>query len=671
MRVLHLSKFYPPVRGGIESVTHTLVTEMSARGLVADVLCSNTCFKTERSNGKFGECITRAASFGRLLSTSVAPIFVYELWKIRKTYDIIHVQMPDPLSCLALLIVRPNVPIVLHWQSDVVKQRWALKLYSLFQSALLKRANHIIATSQAYADASPSLLKNKDKTSIIPIGIPDRKAAELNRTFEYEKIINGKKLVFSLGRMTYYKGFHNLIKAAKYLDEDCVVVLGGEGELLNNYRRLIKEQGLTDKVHLIGEIPDDVAQWFFEKCDVFCLPSTFRSEAFGVVIVEAMVASRPVVATTIEGSGVPWVNQDGETGYNVPINSPQLIANAINKLLLDSNLRMQMGEAARQRYLFHFSSHKMVDSIVELYTSLLDKAKQSKIDQQRNIRLQQYAQKWQHKHFSAHKTNCKICNGEVSLFKTVDFSKSCLTDGLLSCPIQVLVPYLKCESCGFMFTNFFDQFTELDWSEFVYNDEYFSKIDLDYLINRPKLNALAVDSLLGGKTKPWLGLDYGGGNGRTAEILRGYGYKFDNYDPFGDNLTTLGNEGYYNFCTAFEVFEHITEPHRVMEDISARCDKNKVAILIGTHTNDAYCNGRREFNWWYLSPRNGHVSLYSSTSLKLLASQHGFKCINISEQTHLITKGYTQIEALVFLIRGKVKNRLRLLKCAVKSKLRV
>jgi glycosyltransferase involved in cell wall biosynthesis len=207
--------------------------------------------------------------------------------------------------------------------------------------------------------------------SLMPIGISDNRAQAQSETVHaIRQRYRGRRIVFSLGRMTYYKGFDVLIDAAQALPDDCVVLIGGDGDLLDHYRATVRERGLSGKVHLLGQVLDHELVSHFEACDVFCLPSTARAEAYGVAILEAMVTAKPIVATDITGSGVPWVNVDGVTGLNVPVRQPQLLANALIRLLGDAELRARLGAAARERYLQHFSAEVMTRRTIELYEGL-------------------------------------------------------------------------------------------------------------------------------------------------------------------------------------------------------------------------------------------------------------------------------------------------------------
>lgn len=372
MKILHLSKFYPPVWGGIEATAWELNEGLARLGLLADVLCANQEPSTQETVFEAGYRVVRAASLGTLLSTSIAPALAWQLRRMSAGCDIIHVHMPDPMAAAALWLVRPRARVVLHWHSDVVRQRRTMRLYEPLQRWLLERADAVIATSEAYADASLALQPWRHKVEVIPIGISDHRSPACSQKMAaLSDLYRGRRLVFALGRMTYYKGFDVLIDAAAALPENCAILIGGVGALLERLKSQVAAKGLSGRVHLVGAIPDEDLPSYFEACDVFCLPSTARSEAYGVAMVEAMRAARPIVATEIDGSGVPWVNVEGETGFNVPVGQAAPLAAAVRRLLQDDALRLRLGAAARDRYQREFSANLMTERTLALYRRLV------------------------------------------------------------------------------------------------------------------------------------------------------------------------------------------------------------------------------------------------------------------------------------------------------------
>lgn len=372
MKVLQLSKFYPPVMGGIEAVAWELTEGLNRLGVRTDVLCSGHQRHSVHQVAQGGYAIVRAGTLGMLQSTSIAPPMPQLLRRMAGEADVVHVHMPDPMAAAAVWAARPRCALVVHWHSDVIRQRIALRAYEPLQNWLLRRADAIVATSPPYAESSPALVPWRDKVHMIPIGITDNRPAACSvKADTLRQRYGRRRMIFSLGRMTYYKGFDVLIDAAARLPDDCVVLIGGDGELLPVYRDLIAARGLSDKVHLLGHVRAGDLPSHIEACDVFCMPSTVRAEAYGVAMVEAMVMGKPIVATDIAGSGVPWVNVHGHTGLNVPVREPVALADALHELLAEADLRRLMGSAARRRYEAEFRAELMAQRVLDLYRRLV------------------------------------------------------------------------------------------------------------------------------------------------------------------------------------------------------------------------------------------------------------------------------------------------------------
>jgi hypothetical protein len=259
---------------------------------------------------------------------------------------------------------------------------------------------------------------------------------------------------------------------------------------------------------------------------------------------------------------------------------------------------------------------------------------------------------------------CKVCAAAAFAYDVVDLAKTChfetYPEGLWGVPVY----YHRCASCGFVFTDFFDEFTSEQWTSVVYDADYYGRVDPDYAEVRPCGNARLVDSLLAGSAKGVIGIDYGGGNGRTAELLRGRGYRYDTYDPFGAKDLRPEHESRYNFCSTFETAEHSPDPHGFLKDILRLCSPGRLMVLIGTNASDRNMSAYDRLRWWYAGPRNGHISLYSRESLRRLAAAHGLDYTTVSGNTHLLSRGMNPRAAHRWLVVGTVRDRLRrLLPC--------
>jgi hypothetical protein len=253
---------------------------------------------------------------------------------------------------------------------------------------------------------------------------------------------------------------------------------------------------------------------------------------------------------------------------------------------------------------------------------------------------------------------CKVCGGEALPFDIVDFNKSCdhvlYPLGLSAIPVM----YRQCSQCQFIFTGFFDSFTNEQWRRYVYNDEYI-RVDPEYRDQRPRAHARELISFLMGRKSKIIGLDYGGGNGLTAALLRQNGWTFDSYDPFGQTDMSPDLLGRYNFCSAMQVFEHTPDPAGTLRAILEKASPGQLMILIGTGTHDGIVSKETRLSWWYAAPRNGHVSLYSRKSLQLLGADFGLSCASISGGTFLLTRGIKEQKARNLVLGGKVVLRVR------------
>lgn len=372
MKILHFGKYYPPYFGGVEKVNYDIVESLNRKEeCQVDELCFAHAVGYEESFVPNGYKVIRVPIWGIKYSTPLPKGILKAFLSIRKDYDIVHVHVPNPIASIVSLLTPRKVKIVVHWHSDIIKQKALLKLFRPFQTAFLKRADAIIATSQNYVDASEDLRPYVSKTHVIPIGLDEK---EMNyKTEDVEAIrkeYDGKKIVLCIGRLTMYKGHHYLIEAANHLPEDTVVLIGGVGELEAELKEQVRQQRLENKVFFIGRIPQEKIYAYYKAADVFCIPSTSRAEAFGVVLLEALAMGTPIVTCNIQGSGVPWVNQDGETGFNVEPKNSKELAEKLNLLLSDDDLRVSMSEKCHKRFMDHFALDKMVEGTYKLYKSL-------------------------------------------------------------------------------------------------------------------------------------------------------------------------------------------------------------------------------------------------------------------------------------------------------------
>ncbi len=374
MKILHFSKYYPPYYGGIETVAYDIVDGLNNNNIKCDVICFND--KNETVNDKVdNHNVFRASVFKEMFSTPLSLSIFNKFIKIVGNYNIIHIHHPNPIATLCCFLMSffiKDKKIIVHWHSDIIKQKKVKKIFLPIQNWMLNKASLIIVTSSVYGDNSRDLVSFSNKIKTIPIGIED-----LSDNVNYLMLkslknkYEDKFVVFTLGRHIYYKGFEYLIRSANHLPDNVIILIGGAGELTDEYNEIILNNNLEDKVEIIGRIPSSDLSAYFSLCDIFCLPSIEKSEAFGVVQLEAMSFGKPLISTNIEGSGVSWVNKHMESGLVVENKSSKSLAKAILTIKDNEKLRMKLAFGSKQRFRNYFTKEIMVKSFIDTYKNLL------------------------------------------------------------------------------------------------------------------------------------------------------------------------------------------------------------------------------------------------------------------------------------------------------------
>lgn len=348
---------------------YELMTGLSDRGINCDMLAASCHSQGLVNKLNPHATLTACPTWVKAAATTIAPSMITRLRKICHAYDIIHIHHPDPMACLALRLSGYRGKVILHWHSDIQKQKVLLQAYLPLQNWLLRRADLILGTSPTYLNESPHLTKFRHKMQVLPIGV-DPIPADPQGAERIQAQYPGKQLIFSLGRLVAYKGYRYLIEAARYLPNDYVVLIGGKGPLQAELADLIRQYGLEERVKLLGRVSDNDLPAYYHACRLFCLSSVFKTEAFGIVQIEAMSCGKPIVATTIPQSGVAWVNAHGVSGLNVPPEDARALAEAIERITENEQTYREFAQNSRQRYETTFTKEQMISQAIRIYNQL-------------------------------------------------------------------------------------------------------------------------------------------------------------------------------------------------------------------------------------------------------------------------------------------------------------
>ncbi|QLC67484.1 glycosyltransferase [Flavobacterium sp. LPB0248] len=376
MKILQLGKAFPPIKklGGVEKVMEYFYYGLNESGIKCDVLGAND--KNSRKIDKYCEegLVYRESLLFKAKSTFFSISLIFRLWKIKDEYDIIHVHLPDPMALLALFLTRPKSKIIVHWHSNILKQKYAYLIIKYFETWVLKKSDLILCTTPNYSINNKVLKSFINKVSYVVIGLDIDKSLFSSQTESKinENYQTKKKLIY-VGRFVYYKGIEFLIQAMSLIESDCVLFLIGDGEMKIQMENLVSELKISDKVIFLGEVDDSYKFSYIKSSDMLVLPSLFKTEAYGIVQVEAMALGVPVLSTKIEGSGVDWVNKDSESGVIVTPGKSKEIAKAIDKVFSNPEFLMDISEGAKKRYETLFTKEKMINQVVSKYNEVLKK----------------------------------------------------------------------------------------------------------------------------------------------------------------------------------------------------------------------------------------------------------------------------------------------------------
>jgi glycosyltransferase involved in cell wall biosynthesis len=371
MHITHIYRtYYPDPPGGLQEAIRQICLATSKLGVENDVFCLSP--RPDPSEIIRPECrVIRYRSWYSLASCDIGGISAYfRFAQLAENSDILHYQYPWPFADFMHLLAKTKKPSILTYHSDIVRQELLGKLYAPLMWKMLLSMRFIVATSPAYAKTSPILSHQliRDRVRVIPLGIDEQSYPLEGDNSIYSRLgLNDEPYFLFLGVLRYYKGLHTLVQSANKVGAK--IVIAGSGPILDELQSTVDKLGITNVI-FAGQVSDAEKVSLLKKCHALILPSHLRSEAFGMVLVEAAMFGRPMISCEI-GTGTSFVNAHNVTGFVVPPESPAALADAMCSLLRDHVMTEKFGLAARERYENLFSGAALGRAYYELYKEAL------------------------------------------------------------------------------------------------------------------------------------------------------------------------------------------------------------------------------------------------------------------------------------------------------------
>lgn len=374
MKIAQLTPYYNPHHGGVESFVRDLSTQLSARGHDVTVITSwydRSLAEREEADGVH---IIRVPLVATILRTPI-PWGLKHIFE-RERFDIVHSHTPSPSFAYipARKLMKSGVPTVVtyHCDSDIPSRMSSLFVRGVDRFVtrrIIQRSTKVLVTTKTYSSTSSNVWTIEPE--IVPVSAntdrfhPDREdRARTRRKFNLE----GRKAVLFVGRLVRHKGVQFLIESMRYLPDDCVLLIAGEGEYSGTLGRIIRGLGVGGRVFMLGGVPDNLLPSLYRAADVVVVPSTARLEAFSIAAIESMASGTPVLVSNIPG--VREVIEDGVHGLRSEPMDPRNIADRLKELLSDEELRRRMGENGVKRAA-EFSISSVAERMLSIYSGLL------------------------------------------------------------------------------------------------------------------------------------------------------------------------------------------------------------------------------------------------------------------------------------------------------------
>lgn len=374
MKILQIGKYFPPYRGGMETVLENLVeglldSNVTVRTIVSGVDTVDRISTIKGpENGREGH-LARLSCAGQLNSQPLNTTLISHLRQDIELFqpDLVHLHIPNPLAVLAWSLLAgwygSRMPVLAVWHhADITRQRMGARLVRPFIKRTLRQSAGICVSTEMLAQNSVCLNGFSEKTEVIPFGI----SAEPWINIEPQR--NGSFLF--VGRLVPYKGLDILLDAMEKAPGTKLDVVG-QGPMQPMLDARINQGSLAGRIKIHGICNPEQLVQLMSRARALVLPSLDQSETFGLVQLEAMASGVPVIASNLP-SGVSEVGVDGETCLLVPPGDADALSAAMTKILKEDNLAQRLGSASRARFQDNFTREIMVRRVVSWYHRLLE-----------------------------------------------------------------------------------------------------------------------------------------------------------------------------------------------------------------------------------------------------------------------------------------------------------
>ncbi len=400
MRIAHIVCSFPPYQGGIGNSCFNQARKLSKNGHQVTVFTPHLfrtgfAFLREAQSEKgagFTPLYEKISGEGANFNFEVIRLkpfikygmaaFLPQLPLHLKKFDLIHLHYP--FFGAAEMISFFKKPVVLQYHMDVVGSGLMSKIFKLHTKyvapKIIEKADLIICSSFDYlrnSNLADFYKKEPNKFRELPFGVdlniftPREKDLSLLSKYGFKKEEQIILFVGGLDKAHYFKGVENLIRAFSkiYKNRAVSLILAGEGELKSYYQKIARDLGMSEKIIFVGMVSNDDLSKYYNLADIFTLPSIDGSEAFGLVLLEAMACGRPIIASSLPG--VRTIVDDYKTGLLVKPNNIIDLAEKLNYLLENSDKQKEFGQNARKKVEENYDWNKIIEKLEKIYFDLL------------------------------------------------------------------------------------------------------------------------------------------------------------------------------------------------------------------------------------------------------------------------------------------------------------